>query len=319
VGGRLGFVLLVVSVFCNAATYHLQSYAMQLGATKAMTVVVNCFLATAYFVLGGFLWRRMGWSGWGMEQVRVTSMLAWIRQRPIPVIAATAAGGGAAFLIVLSISRFGSEVTAFLANQTLVFMVLGGLLVGERIRAIEAAVMVIILAGALMFSYRSGGEFRLEAWAIMAAACVGVAAKQLIVRRSADTSPLCLVMAAMLFSMGLFTTAIGLWQGELAGMPAAAMGVLALSTLLGSVVGMLLLYAGYGLVGVCRGSPVDAMRPLGVLLIGLALGHALPSGLQWLGAVMVLGGTAALARLHRPGSSRAMGAAVTAPAAARGI
>lgn len=314
---RVGYVWLVGSVWLNAASYHLQRHAMDLGATKGMTVVVNCFLAASYFVAAGMLWRALGWQAGMVHEVSVLGMWRWMRHKPGPVLLATVLGAGAAYLIAMSVKHYGPETTAFLGNQTIVFMVLGGLFFGERVRPVEALVMLAILTGALLFSYQ-GGTLQLGAWALMASACLGVAGKQLSVRRAADQTPLPLVMAAMLLSMGVCSVVITLWRGELAVVPQKAMVVLMISTLSGSVLGMLLLYAGMGMVGVCRGSPVDGMRPLAVLIIGWMLGHAWPSLVQAVGAVLVLGGTAALARLHRPGNWRPESSAVTTPASARG-
>jgi drug/metabolite transporter (DMT)-like permease len=315
---RVGYLLLVGSVLLNAVSYHLQRYVLhELAAPKGMVVLLNCFIAAALFVITGWLWRRLGWTAGQMHAVKPLELVRWLTRKPAPVLLATVCGAGAAYLISVSMKNYGAETTAFLGNQTIVFMVLGGMFFGERVRWIEGLSMLVIVAGAMLFSYR-GGSLQLTAWLIMAIACLGVTSKQLAIRRAADSSPLPLVMAAMLLSMGLCAVLIAAVQGELAPISPQAVAVLSVATLVGSFLGMLLLYAGMGLVGVCRGSPVDGMRPLGVLLIGFLLGHEFPTVLQWIGAAMVLGGTAALAHLHRPGEWRPESAAVTVPATVRG-
>ena len=67
-----------------------------------------------------------------------------------------------------------------------------------------------------------------------------------------------------------------------------------------SVLGMYLLYSAYHLVGVSRGAPFNALRPLAVLLIGLPLGTAPPNRWQALGGLMILFGSVIL-------SARAVG------------
>jgi len=56
---------------------------------------------------------------------------------------------------------------------------------------------------------------------------------------------------------------------------------------------------------VSRGAPLDAMRPLVVLAIGLGLGKALPSGVQLAGGALVLAGSALLGWLSPRGSGSA--------------
>jgi len=95
---------------------------------------------------------------------------------------------------------------------------------------------------------------------------------------------------------------VTLWAGGLAvvsrtvDLPDASSSVLlVLAALAGSMAGMTFLYAGYHRVGVSRGAPLDAMRPLVVLAGGLLLGTAAMGPAQWLGGAVVLAGSALLA------------------------
>jgi hypothetical protein len=64
---------------------------------------------------------------------------------------------------------------------------------------------------------------------------------------------------------------------------APGLALAAASGIFGSVIGMSLLYTGYHLVGVSRGAPVDAMRPMVVLLVGLLITPVIPTTPQIIG------------------------------------
>lgn len=303
--GRSGFYMISLSVVCNATAYHAVKAALADG-TPATVATVASLATFVMFLVMGWLWRAAGWSFGGFHRLRMAEVARWIVRRWRIASLAALFGGGANVLLQTCVSEFGPEIAAFLANMTLVFLVLGGLLMGERIRLREAAVIGVILLGATLFSYE-GGQFHWAAIALMVFACLGTAAKQLTIRRAALSTALPVVMAGMQIGMGLASGLIGLATGTLAVPSGASIAWTCVAALIGSVCGMMLLYAGYGRIGVSRGAPVDAMRPLGVLLIGLALGAALPEPSQMLGAALVLGGSATLAKLHPGGRTRAAG------------
>jgi drug/metabolite transporter (DMT)-like permease len=296
--GRLGYYLIGLSVLANAASYHTMKASLQEG-TPATVAAIGPLAGCAIMVALGAAWRTFGWSFGGYDQLTIPGVGRWLRRRLGVVALASAAGGCANVLMQVTISRFGPELAAFLGNLTLVCLVLGGLILGERVRRAEAAVMVLIFIGALMFSYQ-GGQLQWLAVGLMLLVSIGTATKQITIRQAARQANLPTVMAGMCLGMSATAVAIGLGTGTLATPTLHSFAWIMATAAIGGVVGMTLLYAGYGYIGVARGAPADAMRPLAVLMIGLALGANWPAAVQLAGAALVLIGSACLAKLHRP-------------------
>jgi drug/metabolite transporter (DMT)-like permease len=292
---RTGYLLLFLSVLCNGATYHLVHAALR-DLSPALANLSANFASVGCLLAGGALWRAMGWRLGAVEGVTPASIARCIGGQWRLILLATALGSVGGWLNSGTNRAYGAEMTAFLSNLTLVFLVILGVLSGERMGAFEALTVAVILAGAFLFSWR-GGTFLWGAIGMMVLACLGTAGKQMVVKRATATGNMPSMMAAVLLLMGLWTTLIGLATGTLHAPPLRALLLTGAAGLVGSVLGMTFLYNGYHAVGVSRGAPLDALRPMVVLLIGLLLGAALPGPAQLAGGGMILGGSVALALL----------------------
>lgn len=290
---RTGYVLLLLSVLCNGATYHLSHWALK-DLSPAMVNLTGNFASAAFILAGGLLWRALGWRLGEVHLVTPRSIAHCFAGQWRLIVLATALGSIGGWLNSGANQAYGASITAFLANLTLVFLVLFGVLSGERLNLLEALAIAGIIAGAFMFSWRDG----VLLWAvvgIMVLSCLGTAGKQMVVKRATTLGNMPSMMAAILLLMGCWTILIGLVTGTLQIPAPKPLLITVAAGFTGSVLGMSFLYSGYHAVGVSRGAPIDAMRPMVVLLIGLLLGAALPGPLQLTGGALILLGSAALA------------------------
>ena len=290
---RTGYVLLLLSVLCNGATYHLSHWALK-DLSPAMVNLCDNFASVGFMLAGGVLWRAVGWRAGEVHVVTPRSIAHCFAGQWRLIFLATALGSIGGWLNSGANQAYGPALTAFLANLTLVFLVIFGVLSGERLTLLEVLAIVVILAGAFMFSWRDGALLW-GAVGIMVLSCLGGAGKQMTVKRATALGNMPSMMAATLALMGAWTVLIGLATGTLQVPAPKPLLITAVAGLTGSVLGMTFLYTGYHAVGVSRGAPLDAMRPMVVLLIGLLLGAAIPGPVQLAGGAMVVGGSVALA------------------------
>jgi len=294
---RKGLVLMWLSVICNGAGYHLMRAA--LGASSPeLVVVLNCFWATAFLLLLGVICRLSGIRLAGIEASHPSAVLHCLRHGGPRVLLVPGLAAVAGWVMNTVMRRHGAEVTAFLGNQKLIFLIAAGLLSGERLKRLEVASIALIVGGAFLFSYQ-GGRFQVAAVGLMAFACALTTVKQMVVKRLAATYGLPTAMICTVFMAGIWAIALAALRDKLEVPSLAAVGFSAAGALCGSTLGMLLLYSGYLHAGVARAAPLDAMRPMAVLLFGLLLGAPLPGLLRIVGGTLILLGSILIVRLHR--------------------
>ncbi len=294
---RWGYFLLLLSVIFNAAGVHATKAALinSTPLTVALLVLVSTFFL---FLLLGWGWRRLGWTTGSMHLVCGHSLRSCFRASPWLVLVAPLFATLGAWLVNSSIQRYGSETTAFLMNLTLIFLVVSGGVLGERLTAREAGCIGLLIGGAFLYNYQ-GGRLVSGALVLMTMACGVVAGKQLLVKQLATDSPLPVAMCTVTGLSVVWTALLLLGTGQWQLTRFSTVGFAVLAALACSILGMLLLYRAYQLVGVARGAPFDALRPLAVLLLGLAFGHASPTCFQIAGGVTILIGSVGLTLAHR--------------------
>ena len=291
-----GFVCLFFSVVLNAGGLHANRLAVA-NATPLMVTFLSLLWAMVFFFALGWVWRRTGWRALELHSARPGALVDFIRVKFRIMLPAALLLAISAWLVTLSLKLYGPATTAFLMNLTLFMLVIAGYAMGERLRRRECIAILLMLCGALVFSY-NGGQIAWGALAIMGIACAITAGKQLLVKRTSTTDPLPVVMCAILFLSMSWTLVAMLTTGGAVWPTPTTLLFTAVGGLLCNVLGMNLLYRAYQLIGVARGAPFDALRPLAVLILGIPLGYALPSPVQAVGALMILIGSAALCRWY---------------------
>jgi drug/metabolite transporter (DMT)-like permease len=291
-----GYVYILGSVVSTAAAIHINREALEY-MSPSLNAMINCLIAPTYLIVLASLW---GWrKGTPARQLPTPAgVVRCFRSAWRPVVLAVLAGGAGSVLELWVLSMYGAATTTFLSNQRLVFIVLGGVLMGERLVRGEVGAILLVLAGALLFSYQ-GGRIMLPAVGIMIAATLGHTVKQLCVKRAADRLPQIQVMCGVLVGIAAFSAVVTAITRTYTWPPAVAWGLMAAAAALGSGAGMTMLYASYRHIGVSRGGTMGSLRPLAVLLMGLALGAPLPAPLRLAGGAMILIGSAVLAGHHR--------------------
>lgn len=288
--------MLVGSVICNGVTYHLARAAMR-GCSPATFSALNGFSTVVVFLVLGAMWRMAGARANNIQAVSPASVGRWFRDARWLAVLATFAAGTGNILLQACNKHYGPEITAFLANQTMVLLIIGGVLLGDRIGVREAVTMAAIVAGALMFSYR-GGQFAWAALGLMFLACAGTAIKQMSVARASAKAALPVVMCGIQLGNAVWSIVIALATQTFSWPDAVTWGYMVASSVVGNCLGMMLLYGGFLVVGVARGASLDAMRPLVVLTIGMILGSIMPGPMQIVGGTLIILGSITLARLH---------------------
>lgn len=291
-----GFVCLFFSVVLNAGGLHANRLAVA-DATPLMVAFLSLLWAVVFFFALGWIWRRAGWRALELQTAQPGALVDFMRRKfriMLPTALLLAIGS---WLVTVSLKQYGPATTAFLMNLTLFMLVMAGHAMGERLHPREGVAILLMLCGVLIFSY-NGGRLAWGALAIMGIACAITAGKQLLVKSISATAPLPVVMCAILFLSMSSTLVAMLATGGAVWPTRATLLFTATGGLLCNVLGMSLLYRAYQLVGVARGAPFDALRPLAVLVLGIPLGYALPSPVQAIGAGMILSGSVALCRWH---------------------
>lgn len=283
---------LLLSVLCNGARYHLDAAALKTASPTAV-VFVGSLSAAVAFVLGGVVCRGSRINFPIFTEVDSASIRhAWSKTKWI-LLCGAAAGAAGGWLMVAANQHYGPAITSFLGNLTLVYLLLAGIAGGERFRWPELFAVFVIGLGAFIFSYK-GGSPQWGALGLMGGGCLLVASKQLLTKKATGMVHLPSAMTLSLFLMAFWGLVLGLASGDLNLGSNLAIMLMAGGGVLGSMIGMSLIYVGYHRVGVARGSAIDAMRPLAVLLIGVLIGNAVPTSVQFLGAALILGGSAVL-------------------------
>lgn len=290
------YVYLFLSVVLNATGFHAWKFALR-DSTPLTVNVLGGIMAACLFFGAGMLWRWLGWRAGRLDGVSVRAVAGCIRRWGPWLILPPAGAALGGWLLNICIKTHGAEIAAFLMNLTLVFLVGAGLWRGERLRRSELGAVAFLVAGAFVFTYKGSG-FEWVALLLMTGSCLATAIKQLAVKRVSETENLPVVMTCVLLLATAWSAVamivVGSWR-----MPdLRTLGFLAAGAVSCNMLGMTLLYAAYRAIGVSRGAPLDAMRPLAVLAIGLLLGAPVPGAIRILGAGMILGGSVVLTWLN---------------------
>jgi drug/metabolite transporter (DMT)-like permease len=197
-------------------------------------------------------------------------------------------------LFFSAIQMTNPAVISFLGRISTLFTVLLGIIIlGERLGRREWAGAAVILAGALLITYHAD-EVMLKVFFISLGSsflysCTIIIAKQAVVA----ISPLTLTLAR---SGGTASTILllALITGRLQFPPLGMLLIISVGALGGPLISHLLLYRALALVDASRVALIGATQPLFVLLYSLALFGTLPLAHQIAGGLLSMGGVAML-------------------------
>ena len=290
---RAGYLMLLGSVILLGAGFHLVKAGLA-GCPPSTAVFIVPLSATLSVIVGGAVARALGITAGGFHRARPLGAITRTIRDWRLLLPATGAGLVGGWLVTVTNDIYGPSIVAFLNNGTIVFLVISGMLLGDSVSRREMALIVLVIAGAFMFAY-TGQTLAWTALGLMGLACVGTSIKHVLLKRVADGGDLWEMMASQQFLMACWAAALSPLTGGLVMPDLRSLAFLVITGFAQSFIGMGLLYAGYREVGIARGAPIYAMRPLVVLVIGLGIGAALPGPVQLVGGAMVLAGSAILA------------------------
>ena len=297
---RIGYLMILGSTFLLGAGFHLVKAALA-GCPPSTAVFIVPVSATASVLVAGAVARLLGITAGGFHKATSIGAVRRLVTDWKLLVPATSAGLIGGWLVTVTNDIYGPAIVAFLNNGTIAFLVVAGLLMGDRVSGRELALIAVVVAGAFMFAY-TDNNLAWTALGLMGLSCVGTAAKHVLIKRVADGGNLWEMMAAQQLAMAAWAVILSPMTGGLVMPTLPALGFLVTTGFAQSFIGMGLLYAGYREIGIARGAPIYAMRPLVVLLIGLGLGFGLPGPVQLAGGAMVLAGSAVLAATRRTGT-----------------
>jgi drug/metabolite transporter (DMT)-like permease len=293
----VGYLYLIVSVVLNGTAFHFIRVSLQY-VPPATAVTVFCASAVVGILVAGMLCRTLGLDPAGISSVTPGAVVRRLLAQWRILLPVTAIGLLGGWLIATTVGLYGPELTAFLSNLAILFLILGGTVRGDRLALREWIYAFAVVVGVFLFSWR-GQELAWLAIGLIALGSFLTATKQIVIKEAVPHGGLWTLMAAQQFLFAMWGLVLATATGELVVPPLASMPWMIMAGLFQNFLGMSLLYAGYGKVGVARGAPIYALRPLIVLVIGIAIGTAHPGAPQYVGGALVLLGSALLAG-HRP-------------------
>jgi drug/metabolite transporter (DMT)-like permease len=197
-------------------------------------------------------------------------------------------------LFFYAIQMTNPAIISFLGRMSTLFTVLLGIIVlSERLRRREWAGAAVILAGALLITYHAD-EVMLKVFFISLCSsflysCTIIIAKQAV----AAISPLTLTLARSGGTASIILL-LALITGRLQSPPLAMLVIIIVGALGGPFISHLLLYRALALVDASKVSLIGAAQPLFVLLYSLALFGDWPLAHQVAGGLLSMGGVAIL-------------------------
>ena len=296
VHGGPGWTYLFASVLLMGSAFHLIKAGLRSCPASLAVAIGTLSAAVGVMIVGVFA--RVFLPRLPIASVTPVTAARRITAQWKQLLPATVIGMTGGWLGTWTIGEYGASVGAFLNNMTVAFLVIGGVFLGERLRTKETALIVLVVAGAFLFAY-TGQSVAWMAFGVMAISCAFNAMKQIVIKQASMDGNLWDLMAAQQVMMGTWALGLTVFSGGLVLPETTDLLLLVASGIVQNFVGMGLLYGGYRIVGVARGAPVYAMRPVVVLMAGLAIGNALPAPIQLLGGAMVVIGSVLLASRGR--------------------
>jgi drug/metabolite transporter (DMT)-like permease len=294
---RVGYLYLFASVFLMGLAVHLIKVGLRSCTPNSAIVIVTLSAGTGVLLASAFS-RLVGWRSSpflsatpGNSWREMTRYWKWL----LPATVIGMLGGWTGTVVV---KLYTASMAMFLGNQTLVFLVIGGVVLGDRLSVRELFYITMVMSGALLFAW-TGEAVAWFAVGIMGISCVCTAVKQVLIKQAVSRGGLWELMAAQQYMMAAWGFVLGAATGHLEIPPLSSALLIILGGTLQSFLGMGLLYAGYREVGIARGAPINAMRPLMVLVVGLMIGTETLGLMQAAGGALVLAGSALLAGSRR--------------------
>jgi len=192
----------------------------------------------------GWIWRRAGWSWGGLDRVSPASCVKAASSQGWLVLLSALGGAVGGWFLTQSNKLYGPEFTAFLGNLMSVFLVLFGLLSGERLRFGETVAIVVTISGAFVFSYQHG-QVNWAGVGLMVLGCVLMAVKKTLMKHATGAGHLPSVMSLSLLFTGTWALAGAISSGGLHFGTLGSVGLSVAGGVSGAMIGTSLLYAGF--------------------------------------------------------------------------
>lgn len=282
-----GYLYMTVSVFLISLGFIFNTFA--LGYTDNVT---GAFFFFGFGIIGSLF------------LMTVTRKFGMVKQllakfwKPLVVIGIL--NGASALLWFYLLDLIGPSILSFLLRFTTIFMiVLGVSFLKERFTKLEMVGAALMIAGAFVISYTNGGLTQGISFAIILS-LIFSAIQFLNKMYIKEIDPLVINTLRIVFT---FVT-ISVWAivtVKLHMPPFKAMGWLALASMSAGIIGFLLNFKALQIIDLSKTAVIQSLQPFVVVVYSFIILGSIPTGLQLLGGIVIVGGTliSAIAR-YRP-------------------
>ncbi len=222
---------------------------------------------------------------------RVGDTKTLIRKYWKPVIAIGVLNAVSAVLWLSSLKLIGPSVTAFLARFGTIFTILMGVIfLRERFNKIELVGAVIMIAGALILSY-NGGNFIVKGVIMVLTLSLTFSAWQFLTKVYIKRiNPIAMNHIRLMFTFVVFAVYV-LVTRELEIPPLNIIGLIAIGSIAGGVIGFILAYKAMEITDLSKISTIQSLEPFVVMLYSFAILGSIPTGYQLFGGIVIVAGT----------------------------
>ena len=195
----------------------------------------------------------------------------------------------AAFTVFYSIKLLGPSLSAFLLSFATPFAILlGFVLLRERLNRFEMLGMLIAIAGAIIIDYQGGNYLVLGSLVTLFAAFVIAVHHYASKRLLAGISPLTLAHLRIIFTalFALLPLLFGIGTFEIPGLQQLA--IIALGSTLSAFISFFLFFYALNHLGVSKTSVIRTLDPFIVVLYSLIIFRTVPQPLQLAGGFLIV-------------------------------
>ncbi len=207
-----------------------------------------------------------------------------------PIIIIAVLNVASAFLWFNSLSLVGPSVTAFLSRFGTIFtIILSVMFLKESFNKLELLGALVMIAGAFLLSY-NGGDFIILGIVVGIILSFTFSVWQYVTKiYIKHISPVVMNQVRLMLAftiVGVYTFA----TGSFSVIPINVLGLLALASLCGGVIGFILVYKAMEITDLSKISTIQSLEPFIIVVYsGLILG-SIPTGYQLVGGIVIVAG-----------------------------
>lgn len=273
-----GYILVVISLLLTSISFILSTIVIkEIGVPSTAFFMFAAGLIASTMIL--------------IASRKVKELTLLVRRYWKPVIAIGILNSISAVLWLSSLNLIGPSLTAFLGRFGTIFTIILGLLfLKERFNRLELLGAIIMIGGAFVLSY-NGGNFIIIGVILVLILSLTFSVWQLITKIYIKRiNPIAMNHIRLMFTFTVFALYIAATQ-DLNVPSLNIIGLAALGSISGGVIGFLLSYKAMQMTDLSKISTISSLEPFIVMLYSFIILHTIPTGYQFLGGFIIVAGT----------------------------